>query len=84
MKHARADYQRIQDPAGIIPEDEPVFLLRAQDPAAPSALRAWADKNLMLGGSVELSDSARAHAVLMENWPAHKLADAPLDAIATP
>lgn len=31
MKHARADYDRIQDPAGKIGEDEPVFLLRAQD-----------------------------------------------------
>jgi hypothetical protein len=30
MKHARDDYNRIQDPAGLIPEDEPVFLLRAQ------------------------------------------------------
>ena len=28
MKHARDDYNRIQDPAGKIPEDEPVFLLR--------------------------------------------------------
>lgn len=31
MIHARTDYQRIQDPLGKIGEDEPVFLLRAQD-----------------------------------------------------
>ena len=31
MIHARDDYNRIQDPAGKIPADEPVFLLRAQD-----------------------------------------------------
>jgi hypothetical protein len=42
MKHARADYQRIQDPAGLIGEDEPVFLLRAKDKLAPDTVRAWA------------------------------------------
>jgi hypothetical protein len=31
MIHARADYNRIQDPEGKIGADEPVFLLRAQD-----------------------------------------------------
>lgn len=31
MRHAREDYNRIQDPAGKIHEDEPVFLMRAQD-----------------------------------------------------
>lgn len=39
MKHARPDYDRIQDPAGIIPEDEPVFLLRGQDRYAAPQLR---------------------------------------------
>lgn len=31
MLHARKDYNRIQDPLGIIPDNEPVFLLRGQD-----------------------------------------------------
>lgn len=31
MIHARKDYNRIQDPAGKIGEDEPVILFRAQD-----------------------------------------------------
>lgn len=31
MKHARQDYDRIQDPSNKIPEHEPVFLLRGQD-----------------------------------------------------
>ena len=35
-------YDRIQDPAGLIPADEPVFLLRGQDAYAPSTLRHWA------------------------------------------
>ncbi len=30
MIHARQDYNRIQDPANLIPVDEPVFLLRGQ------------------------------------------------------
>lgn len=30
MIHARPDYNRIQDPENKIPEDEPVFLLRAK------------------------------------------------------
>lgn len=42
MKHARPDYNRIQDPAGLIPEDEPVFLLRGQDVLAPSLVKDWA------------------------------------------
>ena len=31
MLHARQDYMPIQDPRGLIGEDEPVFLLRAKD-----------------------------------------------------
>lgn len=41
MKHARPDYNRIQDPLGLIPEDEPVFLLRGKDILTPTALEAW-------------------------------------------
>ena len=51
MKHARSDYDRIQDPSRIIPEDEPVFLLRAQDISAPAAVEKWADEHLRHGGS---------------------------------
>jgi hypothetical protein len=40
MRHARADYDRIQDPDGLIPQDEPVFLIRGQDRAAP-AMERW-------------------------------------------
>jgi len=42
MRHARDDYNRIQDPAGLIPEDEPVFLIRGQDALAPVVLAFWA------------------------------------------
>jgi len=39
MKHAREDYNRIQDPDEKIPDNEPVFLLRGQDVLAPNLLR---------------------------------------------
>ncbi len=43
MIHARPDYNRIQDPDNLIPDDEPVFLLRAKDRTAPAAVDAWAN-----------------------------------------
>ena len=51
MKHARNDYNgRIVDLQNKIPEDEPVFLLRAQDKLAPELLLQWAMKLRLLGG----------------------------------
>lgn len=41
MIHAREDYNRIQDPAGLIPAGEPVFLIRAQDACATWTLAHW-------------------------------------------
>lgn len=38
MKHARKDYDRIQDPLNLIPAGEPVFLLRGQDVCATDVL----------------------------------------------
>ncbi len=49
MKHARPDYNRIQDPAGLIPQDEPVFLLRGQDALAPQVVRFYAEKAFAAG-----------------------------------
>jgi hypothetical protein len=78
MKHARADYnQRIQDAAGIIPPDEPVFLLRASDQAAAAAVRAWAHIHRLNGGSDLAYASAMKQADAMEAWPIHKAADLP-------
>ncbi len=42
MRHARKDYNRIQDPENKIPDDEPVFLLRGQDPLAADTVRGYA------------------------------------------
>ncbi len=75
MKHARADYDRIQDPLNLIPADEPVFLIRGQDILGSSAVREWARANDRVGGDPELSRLANAHADLMDAWPKKKRAD---------
>ena len=80
MKHARSDYNRIQDPANKIPADEPVFLIRAQDKVGSATVRMWAELNDLMGGDPAMSNSARVHAAHMENWTKKKLADMePLD-----
>jgi hypothetical protein len=58
-----------------IPDDEPVFLLRAQDVSAAQAVRFWATRNATRGGDASLSQDAEVHAARMEGWPIHKLAD---------
>lgn len=75
MKHAREDYNRIQDPAGIIPDDEPVFLLRAQDKNAAFAVRSWALAVEEDGGDPAIVAAARNHADAMDDWPKKKKPD---------
>jgi hypothetical protein len=68
MRHARDDYNRIQDPSGKIPVDEPVFLLRGQDLAAPDTLECWANMNEVRGGDPRASALAREWADEMRLW----------------
>jgi hypothetical protein len=71
MRHSRADYNRIQDPANLIPKDEPVFLLRAQDKTAPSIVRAWASAQRMNPkADPKMIYMADQHAAVMEEWQA--------------
>jgi hypothetical protein len=81
MKHARDDYNRIQDPAGLIPEEEPVFLIRAQDITAPDVLLFWASEQLKLPGcDMNLVELARKQAHAMRQWQNQhgmKIADGP-------
>lgn len=77
MKHARKDYNHIQDPAGKIPEDEPVFLLRGQDKYAARVLRFYAARVEADGGDIEIVRGTRAQANLMDDWPVHKAPDIP-------
>jgi hypothetical protein len=75
MKHAREDYNRIQDPENKIPQDEPVFLLRGQDIFAPNLVEAWGRKMIEAGGGekrfkqrTEMGKSAIKHAKAMRTW----------------
>lgn len=79
MRHGRDDYDaRIQDAGRIIPEMEPVFLLRGQDRFASRVVRAYADL-LEDNGAPETHVAAiRAHALAMQNWRPKKAPDAPV------
>lgn len=68
MRHARKDYERIQDPAGLIPADEPVFLLRGKDVLAPAVIGFWADQASRAGASPEIVQAARRQAGAMLEW----------------
>ncbi len=80
MKHARQDYAAIQDPGGMIPEDEPVFLLRAQDVCAPFAVMEWAFQAQRHGAHPGMVEAAKKQAGLMQSWQTHhkmKIPDMP-------
>lgn len=67
MKHAREDYNRIQDPENKIGKDEPVFLLRAQDKFAPVVVRFWAEL-VEAAGNEYMAAKAFEHACDMDDW----------------
>lgn len=48
--------------------DEPIFCLRAQDRAAPGAVRDWAERARRMGASHEKCQAAMETAVAMEKW----------------
>lgn len=79
MIHARDDYNRIQDPDGKIPADEPVFLLRAQDQLACMAVAYYASL-CEKAQSAAVAAKARAHADRMAAWPVKKIPDLLIDA----
>ena len=66
----------------IIPEDEPVFLIRAMDAAGPVTVRFWADETARRGGDPDLvarvrrwADEMSLHALRADTGP--KVADTP-------
>ena len=73
MKHARSDYDRIQDPDKKIPEGEPVFLLRGQDICAPYAVLVWAAIAEYEGVSAEMVKAAKDQAEQMRRWQGSRL-----------
>lgn len=77
MLHARQDYnEAIQCADGSIPDDEPVFLLRAQDRTALATVKIWIEmQKLLPDGDRTAIRLAEAHLSKMENWPKRKTAD---------
>jgi len=65
MKHARSDYDRIQDPAGLIPKDEPVVIFRAQDKYAAAAVRGYAE---LISDDPDAEDGALDISALLFDW----------------
>jgi len=76
MKCGRSNYDQIQDASGKIPEDEPVFLLRATDPLAAEVIRHWIYLAEIKGARLDILATAASQADAMENWPIkNKVAD---------
>lgn len=71
---AEAKYGRITTERKAIPEDEPVFLLRAQDALASPAVRVYAALRRAAGDD-EGAEQCEAVARLMEAWPVKKRPD---------
>jgi hypothetical protein len=67
-KHNSVTLGRAQD-------DEPIFVLRAQDTLAPALVRRWADEAERAGCPAVKFIEARAVADAMEQWPTRKLPD---------
>lgn len=85
MKFSREDYnKRIIDLAGLIPKDEPVFLLRAQDKFSSLTLKKYCDfldEEARITNNVELlamSTELREHATSMLMWKFSKAPDKPI------
>jgi hypothetical protein len=68
MKHARSDYDTIQDSSDRIPEHEPVFLLRATDKIAPDVVRVWIMMARQAGANVDILQLAHDQANKMEEY----------------
>jgi len=71
MLHARKDYNaRIQDSKNIIPMEEPVFLLRAQDKFSPMLLEIYAMLVMNEGKNFDRSivNNTKLHAANMRVW----------------
>ena len=56
-------------------DNEPLFILRAQDRLAPQAVRVWAALLASESGSSQKVAEASALAEAMEKWPTRKLPD---------
>lgn len=78
MKHARSDYQdRVVDLAKMIPADEPVVLLRAQDKCALPALYEYIARLYAVGADQAFISMMERHVHAFQDWPKKKVPDGP-------
>lgn len=77
MLHARPDYNRIQDPAGKIGDDEPVFLLRAQDLAMVETLEAYVTAAARVGAKDNVFKAVNQHIARVKKWQRENPTKAP-------
>lgn len=97
MRHLRSDWDGIQDTRqnefgwnkedkSSIEHDEPVFLLRAKDPAAGAAVYYWACVIAELGGDPDLVARVKVWSAEMTEWknthyPEKLVADTPKEVL---
>lgn len=55
--------------------DEPIFVIRAQDPLSAEIVDEWANRAELLGVAADKVAEARACAVVMADWPVKKVPD---------
>jgi len=79
MIFGRQDYnRRIVDKAGLIPEDEPVFLIRGQDPVAVKVVKYWAQVTANRNrGPSDVTQNALQQAERIVLWANKKPVDIP-------
>lgn len=77
MKHARPDYDRFQDPAFLIPADEPVMLFRAQDKHFIKVLQYYRTLVDYDQGDPQIIEAITRHLALAKRWPVKKSPDMP-------
>lgn len=65
----------------LIPDDEPVFLVRGQDVNGGGTVRFWANMANGSGADPEIVRIAREHAEKMDAWPKKKVPDLPSNLI---
>lgn len=81
MLHARSDYDRIQDPAGKIPADEPVLLFRAQDKHFVAVALFYAMLVEQDDGNPAIVEAVMAQLARGRAWPVRKAPDMPPAAV---
>ena len=72
-RHYDPPLTSINEALRLIPWNEPVFLLRAQDPLAVEAVNAWLKAAEHIGIDHRLTDLVRKHVKLMSAWPTKEL-----------